>query len=144
MKNLIIAIMVFGLFSNADCRRNYDYRASIRNDSPFRIYYIMSKNYPDTVNNLFEYCGSPSDFRESVKSKETNQVIVKGRWEDRFKENAQGTLMFIIYNADTAQKYYLLGGYNCDSLKRRPDLILKRFDVTLDYFRTNNWTLVFP
>ncbi len=51
--------------------------------------------------------------------------------------------MYFAYNADSAGKI-ASGVEGCDSLKRRPDLILKRFDVTLDYLNKHDWQLVYP
>ena len=49
--------------------------------------------------------------------------------------------MFFVYNAVSK---YVTGIAGCDSLGKRKDLVLKRFDVTVDYLNKNNWTLTYP
>lgn len=74
-----------------------------------------------------------------ANEKQVNSTGHGEKWEEKLSKYPDGTEIFLAYHADSASKY--LDNYGCDSLGKRPDLVLKRFDVTIDYLKKNNWTL---
>ncbi|KQS23824.1 hypothetical protein ASG33_24710 [Dyadobacter sp. Leaf189] len=78
----------------------------------------------------------------SWKEKRTVIQQVPVKWETLIPRYPKGRLLFIVYHADSAIRY--IDKYGCDSLGKRHDLVLKRFEVTVDYLKKNNWTLTYP
>lgn len=119
-----------------------DTRLIIQNNSAQKIVVMTSSDYPDTIYYVLNGCAS-NDIGRMVEAGESRSYWTRSTWEYNFSEIPSHTLMFLFYNADSANHLWQLYG-NCDSLRKRPDLLLKRYDVTLDYLEANNWTLPYP
>lgn len=122
------------------------HRVSVINNSREKIVFVSSADYPDTIG--FQISGCPTKDIGNIVEPEGSKVYAVGSkadalWEDFLSEFPENTLMVFVYNADSAGAISgkLLG---CDSLYKRPDLILKRFDVNMDYLKTHDFKLVYP
>lgn len=137
---ILAIVLLFGCTSGPFYHK--DDRLIIQNNSTQTIVVMTSGDYPDTTNYVLDGCAS-NDIAKMVMAEESRSYWATGRWENKFSQIPSHTLMFLFYNADSANHLWQLYG-NCDSLRRRPDLLLKRYDVTLDYLEANNWTLPYP
>jgi hypothetical protein len=92
----------------------------------------------------FHYCNNGKMYYSLVGSneREVNPTGHGEKWEEKLSKYLDSTEIFLAYHADSANKY--IDNYGCDSLGKRNDLVLKRFDVTVDYLKKNNWTLTYP
>jgi hypothetical protein len=122
-----------------------DARLTFQNNSSFPI--ILAEAQDEGK------IGAPYKFYECTSNKLAHTYVKSGEkhgyptspggnWEILITRYPNQTLLFIVYNADSATKY--IDNYGCDSLGKRNDLVLKRFDVTVDYLKKNNWTLTYP
>lgn len=112
------------------------------NNSGARVVFMTSGDYPDTVNFTFNGC-APADIADITEPGETKAVLLYSSWEAKLDKLPFKTMMFFVYNPDSAAKIAnnVIG---CDSLRKRPDLILKRFDVDMEYLNQHDWKLVYP
>ncbi|WP_138476455.1 hypothetical protein [Dyadobacter bucti] len=139
-KTIIISVLL--LFS---CDPPGDSRLMFENNSSHPIIFTKGP-YNGSINDPYTfYDCSPSKFAHTYvepKEKDGYATSPGGNWETLLPKYPNGTLIFIVYHADSAIKY--INDYGCDSLGKRKDLVLKRFDVTVDYLDKNNWTLTYP
>lgn len=121
-------------------------QAFVVNNSTEEIVFIFSDSFPDTVNFNLLGC-STKDKASIVQPSESKYMVIGGtsyvKWEEYLTKFPSSTAMVFIYNAEEAGKIAdnLKG---CDSLYKRPDLILKRFDMDINYLISNNWRLTYP
>jgi hypothetical protein len=136
---------IISLLILASCDPPGDTRLMFQNDSSHPIIFTKA---PDEGNAVDAY-----SFYDCTSSKLAHTYLVQGEkdgyptspggnWEILIPKYPKGTLLFIVYHADSAINY--IDKYGCDSLGKRNDLVLKRFDVTVDYLKKNNWTLTYP
>lgn len=126
------------------------HRVSVVNNSKETIVHVSSADYPDTVG--FQISGCPTKDIGNIIEPEGSKVYAVGSkadalWEDFLSEFPENTLMVFVYNAEAAAAItHTVNGklVYCDSLESRPDLILKRFDVNMDYLKSHDFKLVYP
>ena len=117
----------------------------LQNNSTFPIAFISGAYIEDSLTFYkFSYCYNGKMFYSYVGSnrKEMNPTAHGEKWQQKLSQFPDSTEIFLVYHADSASKY--INKYGCDSLGKRHDLVLKRFDVTVDYLNKNNWTLTYP
>ena len=146
-------ILFFIVFSSllhscdSDKLSKTDRRLKIVNNHPNSVVVITSNSFPDTVN--FQFNGCPVyDASVTVEPNSTEIYGIRMSWEERFRDRPSNTLMFFIYDIDSAMRYHTgdpknTSNQDCDSLKKylKP---LRRFDANIDYLNAHNWTLVVP
>lgn len=141
MKKTIIVL----LLSILSCDPPMDTRMILQNNSSLPIAFI-SGAYDVGASNFyrFSYCNNGKMYYSLVgpNGREVNPTGHGERWETKLSKYPDSTEIFLVFNADSANKY--VDNFGCDSLGKRLDLVLKRFDVTVDYLRKNNWTLTYP
>jgi len=139
MKKTII--LLFTLFA---CDPPGDTRLKFANNSSFPIIFTQGPYEGDSVEYYKYYdCTSSEVAHNYVEPGEIDGFPSNpgGNWE-RLLVKANRPFVFIAYRADSAIKY--IDNFGCDSLGKRKDLVLKRFDVTVDYLNRNNWALTYP
>lgn len=144
MKYYSICCLLFSLLS---CDRllesKADYRLSYVNKSTEKVVFITSMDYVHSSNYSYT-SGCPGQDDDRLSPNEEKISIIYSRWEDKILQTPMGKIIFFVYNSDTAIKYSNILIGSCDTLKKRQDLILKRFEVDLDYLNANNWKLIYP
>lgn len=141
MKNTLVLLLLTILA----CDPPGDARLMLENNSSSSIIFIMGRYQPDTVKFYKFYdCSSSKDAQTYLEPGERDGYPTGpgNNWETLLPKYPASTLIFLAYHSDSASKY--IDKYDCDSLGKRKDLILKRFDVTVDYLDNNNWTLSYP
>lgn len=144
MRQISLLIMTFllGFLACKNLLNKNDERVQFQNNVNYDLYYFGSISYPDTINYKTSSCQVEYSV-DKIFASSKSKMSFRRNWEDLFILNSYGVYMIYLYNNDSANYYFNLTG-NCDSLINRKDLILKRFDVTLDYLNTHNWTLTYP
>jgi hypothetical protein len=131
---------MMSLFS-CDRIRKEDKQIYMVNNSSSRVVYMSSNSYPDTLNFMFNGC-STKDIGNIVSPGESKSIRLYSSWEKQLDEVPSKTIMFFVYNADSAGNI-ADNKIGCDSLRKRPDLILKRFDVDINYLNQQDWKLAY-
>ena len=102
------------------------------NNSDRRINVAISVNYPDT---------SLSDvgiaYDTIYPHAQRKMISVRSGWAGYINKNPHGILLFFISDIDTFYKYG-------DEVWQRDYLILKRYELTVDFMEKNNWTVTYP
>lgn len=149
MKKLVLFLIISSCI--VTCRDpEGSHRVSVINNSRETIVHVSSADYPDTIG--FQISGCPTKDIGNIVEPEGSKVYGVGAkadvlWEDFLSEFPQNTLMVFIYNAEAAAAItHTVNGkvVYCDSLESRPDLVLKRFDVNMDYLESHDFKLVYP
>ncbi|HDR50439.1 MAG TPA: hypothetical protein ENN90_02295 [Mariniphaga anaerophila] len=103
----------------------------INNNANHTISYYVGESYPDTLivqtKPILKTVQSNSSFKESDW----------GTWDERFSQIEGDTLSVFIFHTDTLNKYTweeVREGY----------MILKRYDLSLEDLKQNNWTITYP
>jgi hypothetical protein len=137
--------MIFVLLTLLACDPSGDARLMFENNSSVPIIFTKGLDNVDPDKSFVFYdCSSSKPGSTYLESGKKNGYPTSpgGNWETTIPRYPNGTITFLTFQADSAIKY--INNYGCDSLGKRKDLILKRFDVTLDYLNKNNWTLTYP
>lgn len=145
MKGYISLLLIMILFSNCKPKEGTN-RVLMVNNSNQDLVFLFSDSFPDTVNFRFISC-STRDVSRMVQPFESRHISVSGStdlsWEDYLLSYPDNTAMVFVYNMDST--HALSNGIrDCDSLYQRNDLILKRYDVDINYLRSNDWSLTYP
>jgi hypothetical protein len=140
----LILLSTLVIISCTCCREeNEDCHHSIVfiNNSNSSVYVTASGNYPDSLS--FRTGPNPkldaSTTKVSSNSKSSNPLWSRSCIESEFGTSLipNGKLMVYVFNAEAL-----------DSLPNNtllPDsLILKRYDLSLDDLKSNNWSIIFP
>ena len=123
MKRTIAVLLFIVCFAACDRAPKDARQVYMLNHSSQRIIFLTSSDFPDTVGFQFNGCRI-NDIASIVKPGAEKVYTYWGYWESLLERIPSGTMMFFVYNADTAQKYYSLYGFDgCDSLRNRPGLI---------------------
>ena len=130
MKNIVFIMLLMSL--TISCSKPDDIGLiTVYNKTNENILISFSRKFPDTSyikNEVYSVC---SIFRPDSICK----GYEKG-WKSRFMQNAFGTLIFFIENADTIAKY------GTDSLYANPEkFIYKKYVLTIDSMERTNWKL---
>jgi hypothetical protein len=144
MKNLkrISVLALFAFANSCSCDPyKLNRKLIISNNSAKKIAMFMSKSYPDSNNYIFESC-QVMDVAHLVEPQSKRTYLHRVNWETEIKQSAGQGLFFFMYNSDSALKYYDNG--HCATLYNRKDLVLKRFDVTIEYLNKKDWILSYP
>jgi len=137
---LIAALFAFANSCSCDPYK-LNKKLFISNNSTTKIAVFVSKSYPDSVNYIFESCQA-KDVAHLVDPQSKRTYLHRVNWETEIKQTPNQGILFVVYNADSALKYY--DNALCTALHKRKDLVLKRFGVTIDYLDKNDWTLSYP
>lgn len=141
IKHLPIAVL-FVLANSCSCDPyKLNRKLFISNNSSSKIAVFTSKSYPDSVSYIFESCQA-KDVAYLVDPKITRTYLHRVNWENEINQTANQGLLFVVYNADSVLKYD--DNTLCTTLYKRKDLVLKRFNVTMDYLNRNDWKLSYP
>nr|NQU93826.1 hypothetical protein [Bacteroidota bacterium] len=121
-----------------DCHKTI----TIFNHSEKAIYILCDTHYPDTM--YFSHSSSPTSdtFNNKILAKSASIRPLQNRdcWETIYNYGVQipsDTLMVYVFDADVLENvdwadvvhYYL---------------VLKRYDLSLDDLKQNNWTITYP
>lgn len=121
-------------------------RVLMFNGSNKAVVFLSSSDYPDTIDFTISGCGT-GDIANIVEPGRSKVYGVGGKadvvWEDFLDRFPQNTMMVFVYDAEAAGSI-ADNRKGCDSLYKRPDLILKRFDVDMDYLISNGFNLIYP
>ncbi len=145
MKNVMSILLLTILLGSCKAKEGTN-QVLMVNNSNQKILFLSSLDFPDTISFRFLTC-STKDIALIISPNETKPYNVGGTydvdWEAKLSNYPMGTRMFLVYDADSAAK--IADGFiGCDSLYARPDLILKRFDVDINYLIANDWRLTYP
>lgn len=139
--NFFLAFLLFNILG-CDFLKKQDDRATIINRANFDIRYLFSISYPDT--NMFEpFSCHINNIADNLGANQSKVLWSRRNWEDLFAMNGKGIVMLVVYKKDDFSYYWNLTG-NCDSILKRKDLIMRRYDLSMDYFAQNDWTVVYP
>lgn len=140
MKKVKIVFSVIALYiivSSSHCEKggHGDDRLTIVNKSNAKIASFLQYNYPDTS---IQPQNTPGFNAISVEPFSENVHLTFVKWEKLIPQNnSQNTLMLFIYSADTimAKRWTeIQAEYN----------ILKRYDLTLEQLKNQNWKVIYP
>lgn len=116
------------------------------NNTNASVIFLRSPSYPDTVN--FTLIGSLQDIANIVKPFDSKPYSygygAYKNWAEELTTYNENTMMVFVYDADAVAGIDESSNAGRDSLYKRPDLILKRFDVTISYLEANHYKLVYP
>ncbi|RFS18769.1 hypothetical protein DVR12_26590 [Chitinophaga silvatica] len=146
ISNCILLLLLFAIIIG--CRREPHQNIKIRNNSGRTIVTTYSPDYPDSIHYQLSTCEVANGIR-FISSGVTWVDIWRRPMVTVLNEIPSKTLMYFVYDADSAKKYYELyrkvnGADGCDSFRVHTELVLKRFDVTIEYLNSHDWTLVYP
>ncbi len=132
MKNIIlICFLNIIIFNSCKDDENLIHEIKIVNNSSHNIYQYGSDKYSDTtiLNNITS-CG------DDILPHQIGYANSKFGWEDEISSNKFGIYMLFFVDGDTTNKYP-------SPIWENEYKILKRYDLTLDYLKKNNWTITY-
>ena len=135
-KLLIMSICVVILTSATNCHKDKDCHRElfINNTSNQAIYFYYGKNFPDT--SIIDYNPTVAVDVYKVEASSKKSHGYRGCLESLFDNNSKKSIFFI-FDANTLETTpwdTVLSNY----------LILKRYEITLEDFQNNNFTLTYP
>lgn len=136
MKNIVVFISLFLLLSSGSCSPDEGhYKYVFKNESNQSIFVDHNYCYPDT---LFS-CDS-HEWIELVSPNEESSCELRDSWEKEFlwlQKKGIDYIQFIVVDS------LVYRTQPCDSI-REHNLVLKRYQVDLQYMEENNWTITYP
>jgi hypothetical protein len=142
MKRAILGF-IFIIFIQSTCRKEgaSDSRIRINNNSNKTLVYDFAYNYPDTslIGNFYNASRdtiiSPTHI---IQPYSFNQTYTRGRWEEKFvNQIPSGKLEVFLFDLN------VLRSSPWDTIAKN-NLIVKRYDLTLDSLIKLNWVISYP
>ncbi len=104
---------------------------TINNNTNHVISYYISETYPDT--SIIE----TQPILKLVQPNSSRKESSWGTWNERFEQINEGKISIFIFHSDTLNKY------SWDKI-RSEYMVLKRFDLSLEDLKQNNFTINYP
>ena len=134
---LLIPAIFTTLLLSANCCKNKDNchdTIFIKNSSDKAIYFDKSYRYPDTIPHNDGVVSEPSIYR--VEKSSEKQSITRGCYEGKMN-SSYPKIMFFIYDAQ------ILENTPWDTIAKK-NMVLKRYDLSLEDLQRMNWTITYP
>ena len=143
MKTTITTLVLGILFLGSTCNKNDEKchkTITFINNTADKLYVAPSGNYPDTIS----FAGMPNPILDPNFSKvEANESNSQALW----KRDCLEYLFEDLIPSDTLMVYV----FDADVLETTPwetvisdNLILKRYDLTLEDLQNSDWTISYP
>lgn len=131
---LIVSIAIITIATNCRRGKNCHLDYYINNNSNNAIYFNFSSQYPDTIiPSPNPISGGTFKVEKQTKKHESFRDCV----EEIFLQNSSKIAIFFIFDANTLETT------PWDTVRAKY-LILKRYEITLENFRNNNFTITYP
>lgn len=140
MKNLILIISTFFIFTFSSCKKNNENPKFItfKNNSSIPVYTYFSFNFPDTMLLLNDKEKGLGGLIKPGKELKEPTADKYRRWNDYISaSNTQSMLMVFFLSEDVVNQYSL-------EQIQKDYKILKRYDLTVDQLKSMKWEVTYP
>lgn len=140
LKAFIVCSLLLIITCSNSCEKGEghgDDRLTIINNSSISIFALLQYNYPDTTINNEDYTHLAYN-SITIEPNTTKKIWNSLNWEDVIQmDNTQGTIMIFVFSSDTVQSYsweQIRNDYNT----------LKRFDLSVNQLKAEDWKVSYP
>lgn len=136
IKNIVVFISLFLLLSSGSCSPDEGhYKFVFKNESNRSVFMTLNYHYPDTL-----FSCDPHKWIELVSLNEESICELRDSWEKEFLRLQKKGIDYIQFIVVDSLVYRT---QPCDSI-RKHNLVLKRYQLDVQYMEEHNWTITYP